>query len=415
MSSPLITDAGAPEAAPRKASPLAVSVSIGLLAAIAGGLLLALLYGLFSAGPDTPVSDLHIDGSELGVRLGRAESVGDAIQVTGLESRGRRHALLTTRVRLDAADFSHLRYVIDDHHPSVEIFFVWLRADSAGSVYYGPLGRRGDGTGFIDLSDMAGWEGEIIGVGINVVGKSEDYLPTIRSLTLSPPSAMGQLGTAWSGWTRMNSWVPSSINHLRVPEDLRSMALAPAMAAWAGISLIIAAALQLFSNRFSPGPAGFVTAVLLPWIAFDLLWQLRLNDQLTQTRADFGGKTHHERRLSEPDAGLYAYGNYLKEDVLPEPGPRVFLLHDSVGMSKIKIWLHFHLLPHNVFSQDLDLNPQFYLREGDWVVIPGGALSALRIDGGAYHLMTSGASRVPLQLVDDQYNGRVFKVTGSRR
>jgi hypothetical protein len=193
------------------------------------------------------------------------------------------------------------------------------------------------------------------------------------------------------------------------------MALAPAMAAWAGISLLIVAALQLLGRGFSPGPVGFLTVVLAPWIAFDLFWQLRLGDQLTQTRADFGGKSHHQRRLSEPQAGVYSYGDYLKRNVLPEPGPRVFLLHDSVGMSQLKIWLHFHLLHHNVFSQDLDLNPQFYLREGDWVVVPGGALSILTVDNGTYYLMTPGASRVPLQLVDDKYNGKVFKVMGSRR
>ena len=84
-------------------------------------------------------------------------------------------------------------------------------------------------------------------------------------------------------------------------------------------------------------------------------------------------------------------------------------------MSRLKIWLHFHLLPHNVFSQDLDMNPQFYLRKGDRVVVPGGLLSVLKTDNGAYYLETSGKSRVPLKLVDDNNDGKVFKVTGRRR
>ena len=315
MSSPLIKAEEAPDTVSRERPSPGISLTVGLIATIVAGLLLSLAYGQFYSASASSVGNLRINGNELGVRLGRAASIGDAVQVQGLESRGNRHALLTRRVRLNAEEFTHLRYVIDDHHPSVEIFFVWLRADDPGGVYYGPLGRRKDGAGYINLGETAGWEGEIIGVGINVVGTSEEHLPTIRSLTLSPASAAGELGVAWSGWTRMNSWLPSSINIVRIPEDLRSVALAPAMAAWSAIALGILAALQLFGGRFKPGPGGFLTAMVLPWIAFDVFWQARLNDQLVQTRADFSGKSHHERRLAEPYAGIYRYAEYLKKQV----------------------------------------------------------------------------------------------------
>ena len=199
MSSPLIKAEELTETVSSARPSLARSLTIGLIATFVAGILLSLGYGQFYPATSSTAGNWHINGSELGVRLGRAAGIGDAVQVQGLESRGKRHALLTKRVRFKAEDFAHLRYVIDDHHPLVEIFFVWVRAADPGSVYYGPLGRRNDGAGYFNLGETAGWEGEIIGVGIDVVGTSEEHLPTIRSLTLSPASAAGQLGVAWSG------------------------------------------------------------------------------------------------------------------------------------------------------------------------------------------------------------------------
>jgi hypothetical protein len=100
----------------------------------------------------------------------------------------------------------------------------------------------------------------------------------------------------------------------------------------------------------------------------DLLWQKNLSTQLDETRYLFAGKTQHEKHLADREQALYRYARHLKDHVLPSPGVKIFLLHDSALRGYRRLKAQHYLLPHNVFNFG-KLPRENSLQKGDYLLV----------------------------------------------
>jgi hypothetical protein len=100
----------------------------------------------------------------------------------------------------------------------------------------------------------------------------------------------------------------------------------------------------------------------------DLLWQKNLSTQLDETRYLFAGKTQHEKHLADREQALYQYARQLKDHVLPSPGVKIFLLHDSALRDYRRLKAQHYLLPHNVFNFG-KLPRENSLQKGDYLLV----------------------------------------------
>jgi hypothetical protein len=178
-----------------------------------------------------------------------------------------------------------------------------------------------------------------------------------------------------------------------------------AIAAWSGLACLLLALASPVAR--SPRPLGFLFAVAVPWLAIDLLWQSSLFRQLDETRHLFAGKTQQEKHLAGQDNELYRYAAYLKAEVLPEPGTRIFLLYDTAHMTSTRLRAQYYLLPHNIYNYDRFPRPE-YSAPGDYVLVLG-EVQGLAYERGA---LRWAEQSLPAEPVDLHPMGSVYRIGG---
>ncbi len=266
------------------------------------------------------------------------------------------------------------------------------------------------GTAF--LGRQPEWRGRITEIGLDVYGDLRGQPLIISKLSLaarlqrrtaSMPS--GSSGRPSGGWTQ------KSANFLRgTPKNPESCHRRWLMAAWSGLALILLAGLGRFTR--SHHLMAYVGVVLIPWMVLDQLWQANLSTQLEETRYLFAGKSQHEKHLADWSPELYDYAQYLKKEVLPEPGPRIFLLHDSEPMTYTRLKAQYYLLPHNIFNYDRFPRKKD-ARAGDYILVLGN-VDGLEFSPEGRVLRWQGKS-LPVKLVDSRPDGSLFKVKKPRK
>ena len=141
-----------------------------------------------------------------------------------------------------------------------------------------------------------------------------------------------------------------------------------------------------------------------------LLWQRNLSTQLDETRTLYAGKTQNEKHLAGREAALYKYAQHLKNEVLPEPGVRIFLLHDSVLRSYRRLKAQYYLLPHNLFNFD-KFPRKSALQPGDYLLVLD-EIEGLDFNAESSNLEWRG-QHIPVERVDSISPGTLYLYRGA--
>jgi hypothetical protein len=356
-----------------------------------------------------------ITGRDLIVRIGGGTTnANKALELTSLTQDGSSgRALLTRKVKLSARDYPFLEYKIANRHPGAKVFLIWRTAKEPETLKNALLQLTGGDTAVFHLAANKHWRGDITEIGLDIYGDLRGEPLTVASLTPLPASATALLKTTWSEWTVFESWNQSSINHLRGAPRGALISPTAAMAAWAGLALLLLVIAGLLSK--TQYRVGYVIAVVIPWVVLDLLWQERLSTQLGETRYLFAGKSQHERHLADQDGALYRYAQHLQENVLPEPGPRLFILYDNKGERHAfeRLRTQFHLLPHNSYNYG-SFPVTKHTDDGDYILVLK-EVAGLEYDAQQGKLKWGKNQQLSVSLLDDHAIGNVYLVTGSKR
>lgn len=372
-------------------------------------LLLALLLTVGSGWTRlAPEQTREIPGRTLQAIVGSGLVRDGGLSITGYQQQaGEYHAIAVWRGGLQAQDFSLLEYKVSAQPPDVQLNLTWRRAEDPSTVVSMPLNSNGPGSSAIVLSEQPGWRGTITELGVYVVAERADQSLIIEGFVLDSGSALGYLATRWSGWTEFRGWTQRSINLLRGTATDKGLSPVPVAAAWAALACLLLFCFGLLRGRHLPGT--FLVVLLVPWIALDLLWQVQLEAQLVQSRAQFGGKTAHQKHLADEDASIYRYITRLKNDVLPAQPVRLVIAHDSRRHNHDRLKAQYYLLPHNVFNFGSG-SPHHGYGKSDYILVLGKSGSPV------YHrdrgrLIWPRGMDIGVELVDSDPMGKLYRLT----
>jgi hypothetical protein len=403
---------GAPDSALGNIAFLWATAS-ALAALIASAIILIAGYTTFS--PDLAayreaaskvISQPHtINGGELTVRLGAGEKTREGtLLLTGMSQDNR--AILTSRTSIVANSDPFIEYSLSNAHPGEVIYLIWRTAEDPEEVSRARLHWNGGKSTTYNVAKHKKWRGHITELGFDIYGDLRDQPLIISSLKALPYSAKATLASIWSDWTAFEIWKQASINYLRGAPKSALLSPTVAMAAWAGLALLLVALFGWLKRAHQP--ISYAAVVLIPWIALDCLWQVRLNTQLAETKFLFKGKSQQERHLEDVDSHIYSHANYLKKEVLPLAEQRIFLLHDSDGLNKERLKTQYYLLPLNIYNYGRFPRPKA-TRSGDYILALG-RIPGLDYDKRRQLLLWGDNKTLNAERVDQHPRGTLYRV-----
>lgn len=265
--------------------------------AITGVLLAVLAWAIALPGPAWPIFPGHAETfrpSEMravsGTAVAAAENrlkvwsanAGNALQV---------HANLS----LDAARSSVLRYAARDFPATMELVFVWRRADSPDAVHSVTLAPPGLGTRAFDLSSSPEWRGRITEIGLAQfpvplqVDAARAFRPfEIAALRIETPALSNGVRLFVDHLFAPRPWTQQSINSLgRELGHRTAPALLPLIVAMA-VLVTWRWALRGMARPSSDAMRAVVAASAFVWLVGDGAWQVQLSNQNALSRATGG-------------------------------------------------------------------------------------------------------------------------------
>jgi len=383
-----------------------------LFALAASGLLLLVAFAVYSErldrGPTPPPEPIVLAGKDLQAVVGSAKVAGDALEFTGYESRDGEHvAVAVWRGRIRAEHYPLLRYQVDARFPGPVLKLVWRTAQDPGVLKSVDIAATDGDAAWLELSRHPDWRATVLELGIYAYTEDEHDALSIAQLALQPHDWRGELASTWADWTGFRGWTSRSINLLYGTADAAALSPVLAVGAWAVLAVILLLIMGVVAGRLFAG--ALAAAVLVPWIALDLLWQEELMTQLAQTRDQFGGKSVAQKHLADVDRHIYRYITRLKDEVLPAGSSRILLLHNSHSHNFNRLKAQYYLLPHNVFNFGR-VPPEYGLGTIDYILVLGDS-PRLEYDAGRQALLWKhGRRSLPVELLDDDFMGRLYRV-----
>jgi hypothetical protein len=350
---------------------------------------------------------LVVSGSSLHVVVGAGSVAGDTLDITGYEPRNSELvAVALWRGRVAADDYPLLKYRVDADFPGPALKLIWFTQGNPGVLMSADIqGTDGD-SAWLELSRHPDWRGTVVELGVAAYTSDQRDALSISHLTLEPWDWRGGLASYWTHLTDFRGWTARTINQIHGSADITVLSPVLLAAAWSAVAVLLLLVAGFFSR---PQPGALVAALLLPWIALDLLWQRELMTQLLQTRDQFAGKTVIEKHLTDVDQHIYRYIARLKQDVLPRRHSRILILHDSYAHNFVRLKAQYYLLPHNVYNFG-KVPPEVGLETIDYVLVLG-EVPRLEYDAGAQALLWKRGTRsLPVELIDDDSLGRLYRV-----
>lgn len=416
MSAPAVAKRQAPSAPGIGNREFLCSLGIALVSLFLSSVLLVGGYAMFSPRlaelkADTIREDARpwtFRGADLIPRIGSAKPTDSkGLEVTALDDN---QAIITRRVSLRASDYPFAQYTVTGSHPGTDIYLMWRTEENEQEVSRARLNWNGDIVTSHHLAKHEAWRGRIIEIGLDIYGDLREQPLVISSLSLSPGTWRQLLSTIWSEWTVYRGWTQKSVNYQRGTPKNPILSPTLAMATWCGLALLLLGISYLFTRRHSI--VAYTSVIFIPWIALDLLWQTELSTQLQETKHLFAGKTQHEKHLADFDSELYSYARYLKHDVLPEPGARVFLLHDSRQMTYTRLKAQYYLLPHNTYNYDRFPRKKM-IRKGDYILVLG------QVEGLVYdpekRVLRWHKKALRVKHLDSHHQGQLYRVIRGKK
>lgn len=396
---------------------LGLGLVYALIALLISGSVLATGFLLFSSDLSTQRAAANRDdirpwpfsGGSLIARRGSGEDTeSGALRITELHEEPQdTRGIFTRPAGFKAENFPYLEYSVSGQNPETFVYFIWRSATNPEETSYIPLPRVSDEPQIQILDGHPEWQGSITEIGIDVYGELRDSTPVVDHLTLLTTSPWYLLRAIWGEWAGLEIWTQRSAHHLMGGPDDPILARPLAMACWAAGALVLLG-LARWTLRVDTGMAALL-AILLPWLVTDMLWQRNLSAQLEATRELYSGKTPHEKKLVSRDGALYEYALRLKREVLPAPGAKIYLLHDSPRRFYTRLKMQYYLLPHNIYNFGKYPMPE-HLRDGDYLLeleeIPG-----LEYDEATGTLRWRDQS-LPITRVDTDAKGSLYLFEG---
>ncbi|MFV0476827.1 MAG: hypothetical protein ACK5ME_03210 [Parahaliea sp.] len=354
-------------------------------------------------GEKKAITERSFNGNSLIMRDGEGKyTKNETLQITAL-SDGR--SLATSKTRINAADYPFIEADIENYHPRQYAYLIWRRADDSDTLHRTLLHWNNNAPIIQHLTKDANWSGTITEIGLDIYGEPRDNALIIHQLSFKPASIKKLLQTIWLEWTLMRGWSQKSAHHLI--GSVKNPILSPTvtMASWAATATILLCLLA----RFKPKQyvTAYATAVFIPWLSLDALWQHELNLNLEESKYLYADKSMHEKHLAERDADLYLYAQHLKTKALPTPGARIFLLHDSDRRTYRRLKMQYYLLPHNSYNYDRFPQPN-HSSAGDFILLLG------KVPGLNYNTATQQLEwenyHLEVELIDNHEQGSLYRI-----
>ncbi len=321
----------------------------------------------------------------------------------------RRQTLLVAGAEFEAERFGQMALDLRSLPAGASVYLLWREAGTPQTVAAAELRGASRGESWHTLAGRAGWSGTVSGIALVSVSGRQRATMSLSGVSFHAASRRALVDRSLSQWTRFDPWTMASINSYAGARGDVIVHPAAAFAAWSAISLVIflLAAWRMRFERSALAGAVLIL-VFVPWLGLDRLWQAQLEQQLEATQARYGGLSQAQKHQREIDAEIQRYAAHLARILPPEPGHRIFLLHDSRGHNFWRLRLQFHLLPRNIYNFGSELLPE--MRSGDHVVVLG-EISDIRFDAER-GVLSDGEIDRRAQLVDRHSDGRVYRLVG---
>ena len=375
-------------------------------AALGGALLVVLAVWLFYRSGDPLVAPtVLLSGADLHLVNGEGVQTAEGLEIRQAGSNG--IAMVQGAIRaLEADRYQSLSWQVDGLMPDQQLRLIWATAANPRVPRDLVLQSDQQGDGLLNLLEVPYWEGEIIAIGLAVVGPIHTPI-SVQQLELRPKAVTLAMlvGAAADEWAQHEGWTGRSINldlgaglHARFPP-------VPLAALWIGFSSLLYALINppwLGFRTLAP----YVVFGLIGWLVLDLRWQWDLVQRLHQTETTYAGLDGSGRQLAGPDRNFYPFLQEIRRH-LPPPPARVFIIgSDPSGYAAGRA--RYHLLPHNVHVGLSTLPSRTEAVAGDYVLI----LLPLRevIYDRARNLLISQATQIPADILLDTRLGALYRL-----
>ncbi len=347
-------------------SPIAVALCVVVLAFFATALIFPFVY-MASQNPRLNIvfydSKIEVKGNQFIILVGKGDLSDNVIELTELEGG---MALLMGRTDFDASRYSLIHYRIQDGNTASRAEIVWHLEGGGDKVRRVPIDLSTPASHHIDMSGYEGWTGKIDGIGLAVYGTLEKPL-ILERVTIGEITYAKVVHRILTDWLTFKPWQGSSINSLLWL--YKDPIISPIVLAALWSSIAVLCLLVLRASGVRSVPAAYLTCVLIPWIAVDILWQVQLTRQVRETSSSFAGLTSTAKHNVAAPL-VYDYAQHLKENVLPStPAERIFLVHNSQGHNYYRLRLQYFLLPANIYNFGRNLPDPNDVNPGDYVIL----------------------------------------------
>lgn len=366
--------------------------------------------------PFQPDTRLHRNGAEFHVVMGAGVETGRRLGINAIGADKMALQSLALDPPLDAESFPVLRYRWDDFPRTLELSFVFRRAEDPDDVQTITLPPAGAHPAYFDLRDVPAWRGRIVEMGFaefptgQLVPTDIAFRPfALNEAELWSPSWRGSLGALFTDWTAYRPWALMSVSALG-PDAPWPHKPTPVIVFAAGLFASLAlAAVVLARDRRWLG-ASLAVAVAVGWVALDLRWLGEFTDRHVLTRQLYAGKPWRERAAIEPDTPLVESAARVRDLLAREPANAHVIVAADTVYDMLR--LNYHLLPANVAPASALAGP------GDTETSMRPALLVVYADAdwkfdAASGVVASAEKRFAADLLLDEEGLKIFRLRGA--
>lgn len=348
-------------------------------------------------------SEIEVKGNQFSILTGEGVPDGNVIELTKLEDG---MALLMSRTDFDASDYSLINYSIQGGNSTTRADIVWHLEGGGQEIRRVPIDLSASASRHIDMSGYEGWTGKIDGIGLSIYGTLEQSF-TLERISIGEITYAKVAHRVLTDWLTFKPWQGTSINSLLwlYKDPIISPIVLAAL--WSSIALLCLLVLRACGVRSAP--AAYLTCVLIPWVAVDLVWQVQLTRQAKETSSGFAGLTDTAKhKISAPL--MYDYAQHLRENVLlSTPEERIFLVHNSQGHNYYRLRLQYFLLPANIYNFGRKLPDPNDVKPGDYVILLQDVSNARYIP--SERKLQQGARVLGAVEVDRHHLGKTYRIS----
>lgn len=305
-----------------------------------------------AGAPFQPAERARFAGSDFGVVMGSGFPFGKRL---GINSIGRQRMALQSFAPpqpIDAASRPVLRYRFAEFPRTLELSFVFRRAEDPQDVHTVALPPAGAHPGYFDLHSVPEWRGRIVEIGFaefptaQLVPADIAFRPfVLAEAELWSPSWRGSLGALGTDWSAYRPWALMSVSALG-PDAPWPHKPTPVLVLSIGLVGTLAIAAALLARSWTWLGLTLCAAIAGGWLALDLRWLGEFADRHVLTRELYAGKPWRERAAIEPDTALVAAAARVR-DVLTRVPPATHVVVAASAPYDV-LRLVYHLLPANV-------------------------------------------------------------------